>query len=112
MEDCMDLIRSLLKLDFPRLYKPNFENFRHAILTKEPGPVPAGEIFADIDFVGGFLNQRVVDYSKIASDPGKKISLHDYQDGYRYIRQSIEFCLNAGWDYSYSFPWYGEQSGR
>jgi uroporphyrinogen decarboxylase len=99
----MDLIRSLLKLNFPRLHKPNFERFRHAILTKEPGPVPVGEIFADIDFVGGFLNQRVVDYSKIASDPDKKISLHEYLDGYRYIRQSIEFCLNAGWDYSYSF---------
>ncbi len=99
----MDLLRSLLKLTFPHLYKPNFERFRHAILTNETGPVPVGEIFADIDFVGGFLNQRVVDYSKIASDPDKKISLREYQDGYRYIHQSIEFCLNAGWDYSYSF---------
>ncbi len=99
----MDLLRAILKLKFPRLHPPNFERFRHAILSFEPGPVQVGEIFADIDFVGGFLHERVVDYSKIASDPEKKISIDEYMDGYRYIRQSIQFCVNAGWDYTYSF---------
>jgi uroporphyrinogen decarboxylase len=99
----MDLSRAIFKLNFPRLHKPDFERFRRAILTREVGPVPFGELFADVETVGAVLNERVIDYNALAMRPDPKLVLRDYRDGYRFIRQTIQFCLNAGWDYAFSF---------
>lgn len=37
------------------LRKPNFENFKKTIITKQPGPVRFGDFFADLEVVGGLL---------------------------------------------------------
>ena len=99
----MDLSRMLFKLNFPRLHKPDFECFRRTILTQEVGPVPFGELFADVETVGAVLNERVIDYNALALRSDSKLLMRDYVDGYRFIRQTIQFCLNAGWDYAFSF---------
>jgi uroporphyrinogen decarboxylase len=99
----MDPIRSALKMRRPRDHKPDFERFARAITSREPGPVPIGDIFADFETVGNYLGQRVFDYSAIASDPQHRTSLRDARDALRHVDQTIRFCLGTGWDYAYCF---------
>lgn len=99
----MSLSRTLLKLNFPQLHKPDFDRFRRTILTREPGPVPFGELFADVETVGAVLKEKVIDYNALAIREDPKLVIRDYIDGYRFIRQTIQFCLSAGWDYAFSF---------
>ena len=56
-----------------------------------------------METVGAVLKERVIDYNQISLNPSQKLSLGVYWDGYRFIRQTIQFCLNAGWDYAFSF---------
>ena len=39
-------------------WKPDFERFQRAIIQKEPGPVPVGDLFADPGFMGAFLGEK------------------------------------------------------
>ena len=91
--------RYLSKLD----KKPDFERFVRTVTSKEPGPVPVGDIFADHETVGNFLGERVFDYARMAADPMHRITARDLWDGFRYVDQTIRFCLATGWDYAYSF---------
>jgi len=84
-------------------FQPDFSRFIRAITAKNPGTVPVGEIFADHETVGNFLGERVFDYSRMAADPNHRITARDLIDGYRYVDQTIRFCLATGWDYAYSF---------
>ncbi len=99
----MGLIQSITRIKNTTSHKPDFQRFIRAITTKEPGPVPVGEIFADHEFVGNYLNERVFDYASMAADPNHKIKWRDFRDGLRYVDQTIRFCLATGWDYAYSF---------
>ena len=91
--------RYLSKMD----KKPDFERFVRTVTSKEPGPVPVGDIFADHETVGNFLGERVFDYARMAADPMHRITARDLWDGLRYVDQTIRFCLATGWDYAYSF---------
>jgi uroporphyrinogen decarboxylase len=98
----MDPIRTVLKMRRPPGRKPDFERFSRAITSREPGPVPIGDLFADVETVGNYLGQRVFDQAHIAADPEHKIGFNDFRDALRYVDQTIHFCLGIGWDYAYS----------
>lgn len=95
-------MRTLVRMRRPTGRTPDFEHFRRAVTTREPGPVPTGDLFADIETVGGLLHERVLDYSAVAAQP-EKLPWRVVVDGLRYIDQSIRFCLQTGWDYAYCF---------
>lgn len=99
----MDIARTLLKMKAPGERKPDFERFRRAITTNEPGPVTVGDIFADFETVGNLLNEPVMDYLKLAEDPDLKITFKDLWSGYKYVSQTIRFCCLTGWDYAFAF---------
>lgn len=99
----MDLLRQILRMKPDKHLQPDFSYFWHMIKVKEPGPVPFGELFADFEMVGNYLQQTVVDYAKILENPSGKLSFSDIVSGLRYIDQSIKFCLGHGWDYAYCF---------
>ncbi|MGD8398049.1 MAG: uroporphyrinogen decarboxylase family protein [Anaerolineae bacterium] len=99
----MDLLRSVVKMRRPRGRRPDFERFARAITTREPGPVPVGDLFADFETVGNYLGERVLDYSSMAADPDHRMSWAQVRDGIRFIDQTIRFCLGTGWDYAFCF---------
>ena len=99
----MDILRALLKMKAPGERKPDFERFRRAVTTNEPGPVTVGDIFADFETVGNLLHEPVLDYLKLAGDPELKITLQDLWGGYKYVSQTIRFCCLTGWDYAFAF---------
>jgi uroporphyrinogen decarboxylase len=99
----MDMFRQIIRLKSTGGHQPNFESFKHTITHKEPGPVPFGELFADFEMVGNFLNQNVIDYTRILDSPSGKVAFKDILGGLRYIDQSVKFCLRNDWDYAYCF---------
>ena len=99
----MDFWRAILKMKTPGERKPDFERFRRSVMTNEPGPVTVGDIFADFDTVGNYLQEPVIDWAALAEDPELKISFKDLRWGYKYVSQSIRFCALTGWDYAFSF---------
>lgn len=99
----MSFWNKAIKMRRPEGKKPDFDRFLRAITTTEIGPVPIGDIFADFETVGNFLNERVFDYAAMAEDPEHRITFRDFRYGLRYIDQTIRFCLDTGWDYAYSF---------
>ena len=99
----MDIIRQISRMKTDRDHQPDFEYFKHAIMGQVAGPVPFGELFADFEMVGNYLNQNVIDFARILENPSGKLSIRDLLGGLRYIEQSIKFCLGNGWDYAYCF---------
>ncbi|MGD8792798.1 MAG: uroporphyrinogen decarboxylase family protein, partial [Anaerolineae bacterium] len=99
----MDLWRSVLKMRRPLDRRPDFDRFARAVISREPGPVPFGDMFADFDTVGNFLGQRVLDYSGMAADPAHRLTWTVFRDGLRFVDQTIHFCLQNGWDYAFCF---------
>ena len=98
----MDLLRSVIKMRGPFERKPDFNRFRRAVTTREPGPVPFGDIFADYDTVGKYLNENIFDYTALA-EPGGKLTADLARGALKYLDQSIRFCMGNGWDYVYCF---------
>lgn len=98
----MDLLRSIIKMRGLFERKPDFNRFRRAITTREPGPVPFGDIFADYDTVGKYLNEKIFDYTALAK-PGGKLTADLARGALKYLDQSIRFCMGNGWDYVYCF---------
>ena len=98
----MDLLRSVVKMRGPFERKPDFSRFLRAITTHEPGPVPFGDLFADYDTVGKYLNEKIFDYTALA-EPGGKLTAGLARGALKYLDQSIRFCLGNGWDHTYCF---------
>jgi uroporphyrinogen decarboxylase len=94
----MDLLRSVIKMRGPFERKPDFNRFVRAITTREPGPVPFGDLFADHDTVGKYLNEKIFDYTAFAK-PGVKLTNNLVRGILKYLDQSIRFCVGNGWDY-------------
>lgn len=69
--------------------RPDFERFVRAVTTREPGPVPVGELFADAETMGAFLGQ----------DVKRPSAARDLSEGIRFLELNVEFCVRAGWDY-------------
>lgn len=99
----MDFWRAVLKMKAPGERKPDFERFRRSVMTREPGPVTVGDIFADFETVGNFLKEKVLDWAAFAEDPDRKLTIKDLKGGYDYVGQTIRFCCLTGWDYAYTF---------
>ena len=98
----LDLLRSVIKMRGPFERRPDFNRFLRAVTTLEPGPVPFGDIFADYDTVGKYLNEKVFDYGALI-EPGGKVTAQIARGALKYLDQSIRFCLGNGWDYTYCF---------
>ena len=99
----MDALRSILRMRGRLERRPDFQRFLRAVTTREAGPVPVGDIFADFETVGNLLGQRVLDYSALAESPDGRLPWKVVVDGLRYVDQTIHFCLRTGWDYAYCF---------
>lgn len=97
----MDLLRSVMKMRGPFERRPDFNRFLRAVATQEPGPVPVGDLFADIDVVGAFLKEEVYDYTA-AVDDAQGITPAVIAGYVKYLDQSIRFCIQTGWDYAYA----------
>ncbi|MFC1474700.1 uroporphyrinogen decarboxylase family protein [bacterium] len=97
-----EIFRPILKLKAPRGSRPDFQRFRRAVTTNEPGPVTIGDIFADFEMVGNFLREPVLDWASIAENP-TNITPRDLRKGFDYVEQSIRFCALNSWDYVFSF---------
>lgn len=84
-------------------HQPNFENFKRAIKTKTPGPVPFGDLFADFEVAGELLGEKGIDYyGEVMVEKNPSVSdLNRIAE--RYADQVIWFCVKAGWDYAYVF---------
>jgi uroporphyrinogen decarboxylase len=99
----MDLGRTVLRMRQPVDRTPDFARFERALTSREPGPVPFGDLFADRETIASFLNQRVGDHWGLASEPGGRLTWTAIRDGLRFVDQTIHFCLRTGWDYAFSF---------
>ena len=98
-----ELARLFLKMDTPHGTKPDFARFRRAITSDKPGPVPVGELLADVETVGNRLREPTLDYLSIMEDPNHRIRPRDVERGYKFVEQAIRFCALSGWDYVYAF---------
>jgi uroporphyrinogen decarboxylase len=98
----MDLLRSVIKMRGPFERRPDFNRFRRAMTTSDPGLVPFGDIFADYDTVGKYLNEKVFDYAALIQ-PNARLTTSIVLGALKYADQGIRFCLGTGWDYSYCF---------
>jgi hypothetical protein len=47
--------RSLRRVEARAERKPDFERFLRAVTTREPGPVPVGDTYADAEVMGALL---------------------------------------------------------
>lgn len=99
----MDVGRTVLRMRRPEGRKPDFASFERALTSREPGPVPFGDLFADRETMARFLKQRVGDHWGLASEPGGRMTWEAVRDSLRFVDQTIEFCLQNGWDYAFSF---------
>lgn len=94
----MNIWNALLKMKGPSFKKPDFERFRRAVMTNEPGPVPVVEIFADIETFRNYFQQSTIDLVGYADDPAYKLGLKDTAKGMDALRQIVRFCSLNGWD--------------
>ena len=99
----MDLLRSVLRMKTPGERKPDFQRFTRTITTNQPGPVSIGDLYADVDTVGNFLGEKVLDWASLISSSDHKPTMSVLKDGYKLIGQIIRFCCLTGWDYAFSF---------
>lgn len=99
----MDLMRSVLRMKAPGERKPDFQRFARTITTNQPGPVSIGDLYADVDTVGNFLGEKVLDWASLIGRSDHKPTMSDLKDGYKLIGQIIRFCCLTGWDYAFSF---------
>jgi uroporphyrinogen decarboxylase len=84
-------------------YVPDFEKFKRTIKTLKPGPVPFGDLMADLEVVGALLGEKGIDYyGEVMSREGSSFS-YIQNVANRYADQIIRFCLTVGWDYAYAF---------
>lgn len=69
--------------------RPDFDNFLRAITTKESGPVPVGDLFADAETMSALLGE---DLKRIRS-------AKDMDEGMKILEKTVQFCARAGWDF-------------
>lgn len=103
----MDFLRSIFKMrgpfdSAPDGRRPDFNRFLQAVTTHQAGPVPVADLFADRETVSAFLNEPVYDPSEILLDPQQRIPPKAIAGAFKYVDQTIRFCINTGWDYAYT----------
>jgi uroporphyrinogen decarboxylase len=99
----LDLWQTVTRQSRPVDRPPDFCRFQRALMTRDPGPVPFGDLFADRETIASFLNQPVLAPSEGADDPSAPITEVLFRDGLRRVDQTIQFCLQNGWDYAWCF---------
>jgi uroporphyrinogen decarboxylase len=86
----------------PEGWKPDFERFRRALITKEPGPVPVGDLFADPGTISAFLENRTEDSFRWTAGfemPAGELDSGMLGEGVTYLKKSVEFYASVGWDF-------------
>ena len=83
----------------PEEREPDFERFRRAVTTREPGPVPVGDLFADPGTMSAFLGEEVGSFLRFMA--GNRDGQNDdlLQEGMKLLEQSVRFSVAAGWDF-------------
>jgi uroporphyrinogen decarboxylase len=99
----VELWRTVSRLGQPAGRKPDFARFERALTTREPGPVPVGDLLADHDTIGSFLNQPIPERWGLGSDPSAPLTREAFTDGLQFVDQTIQFCLQNDWDYLFCF---------
>jgi uroporphyrinogen decarboxylase len=85
----------------PEGWKPDFERFRRAMVTKEPGPVPVGDLFADPGIINAFLKERTKSsprWTGRLEDSSGELGPEVPEEGVTYLKKSVEFYASVGWD--------------
>jgi uroporphyrinogen decarboxylase len=99
----LDLWKSVGRLDQLPGRMPDFSRFERALTTREPGPVPFGDLFADHDTIASFLNEPIPERWGLGADLGAPITDAVFHDGIRFVDQCIRFCQQNDWDYVFAF---------
>ncbi len=73
----------------PEDKKPDFDHFLRAVTTREPGPVPVGDLFADAETISAFLGE----------DVPRMAGVRDLSEGMKILEKTIQFSARAGWDF-------------
>ena len=69
----------------PESKKPDFDNFLRAITTREPGPVPVGDLFADAETMGALLEGNIRRFR----------SAENMDEGMKILEKTVQFCVRA-----------------
>jgi uroporphyrinogen decarboxylase len=80
-------------------WQPDFARFRRAVTERKPGPVPIGDLYADLGTLRAFFSPDNKGYLH------KKIRPLDPSDAAQndltfYLERSIDFYLSMGWDFA------------
>jgi len=83
----------------PKEREPDFERFLRAVTTREPGPVPVGDLFADPGTMSVFLGEEVQSFLRFIS-MGRDSSDSDViEEGIQFLKMSVKFYTASGWDF-------------
>jgi uroporphyrinogen decarboxylase len=99
----LDLERTVPRLEPAMGRTPDFTRLERALVRREPGPVPFGDLFADHDTIANFLNEPIPGRWGLEADAGAPITEAAFHDGQRFVDQCIRFCLQNDWDYVFAF---------
>ncbi len=86
----------------PPGWKPDFERFRQAVTTGQPGPVPVGDLFADPGIMGEFLGEKAGSFLRLMARQGSSSEKPDKEalaEGLNFLGQSVRFYQAVGWDF-------------
>ncbi|MBW2061009.1 MAG: hypothetical protein JRI95_05520 [Deltaproteobacteria bacterium] len=86
----------------PEGWKPDFERFRKAVTRRAPGPVPAGDLFADSGIMSALLGERVGSFLQLMAssrEPSETSIKETIAQGVKFLEQSVRFYEAVGWDF-------------
>jgi len=78
--------------------KPDFEQFRDTLMSRKPGPVPFGDLFADPGIMSTVLGEKVKRPDRVREgDQG--LDAEVLTEGVRFLEQCVRFSEIVGWDF-------------
>jgi hypothetical protein len=80
-------------------WRPDFERFRRAVIERQPGPVPVGDLYADLGTLRAFFipdNEGYLHKGVRPLDPSDRAQ----NDITFYLERSVDFYLSMGWDFA------------
>ena len=82
----------------PENWKPDFERFRRAMTSREPGPVPMGDLFADPGTMSAFFNEKTGSFMRLMTR-SRESSPDAVEEGMKFLKNSVDFYTAMGWDF-------------
>ncbi|MBW2322642.1 MAG: hypothetical protein JRF41_03845, partial [Deltaproteobacteria bacterium] len=86
----------------PGNWKPDFERFRQAVTTNQPGPVPMGDLFADPGTMSALLGEKVESFLRFMARNSRSSDTPTDETiaaGLNFLKQSVNFYEAVGWDF-------------